>query len=507
MNGERSFDAGRHWRDFFENAPIGLQWVGSDGKVLWANQAQVELLGYSKHDYIGSHISRFHADPSVWRSFLERLMSGETLRDYAAPLVRRDGAIRHVLIHANAYHEQGRFVHTRCFVRDVTDHKRAEDELSERARSLAEADRLKDEFLATLSHELRTPLNAILGWARLLRTGNVDARKRDDAVATIERNAAAQARLIDELLDVARILNGKLSLDMRALDLGEVVRSAVESARPIVEGKRLRLTAAVEPHVGPFVGDRTRLGQVLANLIGNSVKFTPAGGEVHVSLSRVDDHAHIVVCDTGIGIASEIIGHVFERFRQGDAGVARAYGGLGLGLAIVRHLVELHGGSVEVTSAGVGQGATFSVLLPLLGSGHPESAEPERPAPPRALDGLRVLVVDDEPDAAELCSEVLRQAGATVATAGSVAEARAALARAVPDVLLSDIGLPHEDGYSFIEEVRAGGAALPAIALTAYARAEDQRRSRESGFDEHVAKPIDPQALVAVVAAVVARRR
>jgi signal transduction histidine kinase/CheY-like chemotaxis protein len=436
----------------------------------------------------------------VWRSFLDRLLAGETLHDYPAPLVRSDGTIRHVLINANAHREEGRFVHSRCFLRDVTDQKRLEDELSERARSLAEADRLKDDFLATLSHELRTPLNAILGWARLLRSGHVDARKRDDAVATIERNAAAQARLIDELLDTARILNGKLNLDMRAMDLAGVVASAVESARPIAEAQRLRMTAVIERNVGPFVGDRTRIGQVLANLIGNALKFTPTGGEVHIGLSRADDHAQIVVSDTGVGIAAELIGHVFERFRQGEVGAARAHGGLGLGLAIVRHLVELHGGNVAVTSGGPGQGATFKVLLPLLSSWQDDAREPPPPAGERALAGRRVLVIDDDPDARELVAEVLAQAGARVTTAPSAAEGLLALRRELPDVVLSDIGLPVEDGYSFLERVRLEHPSLPAVALTAYARDEDRARSRAAGYDQHVAKPIDPPGLVAIVA-------
>jgi PAS domain S-box-containing protein len=492
-----------HWEDFAENAPLGLQSVGPDGRVLWANQAHLDLLGYDREEVVGSHLSRFHADGKVCDAFLARLAAGETLRDFAAQLVTRGGEVRDVLINANVYLDRGGFHHTRCFIRDVTAHRKLEEALAERARALQEADRLKNEFLATLSHELRTPLNAILGWARLLRGGGLDRGKHDGALATIERNAMAQARLIDDLLDLARIVSGKLALEVRPVDLGDIVMSAVESIRPQAEAKEIALSYDVDRSVGPFVGDKSRLGQVLWNLVTNAVKFTPQQGRVHVALTRRNGEAVITVRDTGSGIDPTLVPVIFDRFRQGETGTARRHGGLGLGLAIARRLVELHGGTIEARSPGRGKGATLTVRLPLLAATgtHPSAAQsPSALSSPAGLAGVRVLVVDDDADTRELESEVLTMAGASVETVGSAEEALASLRRGPVDVLVSDLGLPDVDGFDLLETVRAAGFRLPACALSAYARQEDRQRALAAGYDAHLPKPVDPVALTEMVA-------
>jgi PAS domain S-box-containing protein len=481
-------------------------WVDQAGTVVWANRALVELLGCTLEEVVGSQFVRFLADPSRSSELLERLAGGDIVHAHPVALACREGEVRHAVVDAAPFRANGTVVHTGLFIRDVTEQRRMDETLAERARTLQAADRLKDEFLATISHELRTPLNAILGWARLLRGGQIDPRKHDKALATIERNATAQAHLIDELLDLARIANDKLTLDVRAVELGEVVASAVESMRPAADDKGVRLACLVDSEVGPFLGDRSRLGQVLWNLISNAVKFTPQGGEVHVRLTKDGDQAHIVVSDTGQGIAPEFLPFVFDRFRQADSGANRIYGGLGLGLAIARHLVEAHGGEVSVASDGRGSGTTFRVALPLLDMPADVSAASSSRPVSSALDGVRVLVVDDDHDARELVAEALRLCGAEVSVAPDSHSALQLLLRAPPDVLVADIGLPVEDGYAFIEKVRKGGLGLPACALTAYARPEDRERSRAAGYDVHVAKPVDPATLCDAVAQLASAR-
>jgi signal transduction histidine kinase len=392
------------------------------------------------------------------------------------------------------------------------------------ARQQAEAaNRLKDEFLATISHELRTPLNAILGWVQLLQVSRYDAPSTERALATIERNARAQNQLIEDLLDVSRIITGKLRLDVRQVDLLSVVEAALEVVQPTAETKGIRLQAVLDPLAGPVSGDPGRLQQVVWNVLANAIKFTPKGGRVQVRLERVNSHVEIVVSDTGIGIDPAFRPYVFERFRQADASSSRTYGGLGLGLAIVRHLVDLHGGTVCAESAGVGQGATFVISLPLTiahaaaleGATFGSSPRPLHPAagaalpftPSPVLAGIRVLVVDDELDARTLITAILEQCGALVTPASSVAEALAVLDRNPVDVVLSDIEMPGEDGYSFIRRLRArpGQGFLPAAALTAYARAEDRHRAIVAGYQIHIPKPVEPAEVVAVVASLAQR--
>jgi PAS domain S-box-containing protein len=384
--------------------------------------------------------------------------------------------------------------------------------------AVQEASRLKDEFLASLSHELRTPLNAILGYARLLRTGVFAAEKRDKAIETIERNATSLTQIVEDILDISRIVSGKIRLNVQAVDLPDVVRNAIDAVTPAADAKHVRLETVLDPQASPISGDPERLQQVLWNLLSNAVKFTDKGGKVQVRLERVNSHVEVAVSDTGIGISSEFLPHVFERFRQADAGITRGRGGLGLGLSIARQLTEMHGGTIEVASAGLGQGTTFRVKLPLM-IVHPLREEAERVHPrgtaTRAafaasdLTGVHVLAVDDEADALGLVSELLQAAGATVTTARSAAAALERLGSDVPHVLVADLGMPQVDGFQFLEQVRRHPNGLvrriPAAALTAYARSDDRVKALRAGFDIHLAKPIDPAELVTTIAALAKR--
>jgi PAS domain S-box-containing protein len=386
-------------------------------------------------------------------------------------------------------------------------------------REAREANRLKDEFLATVSHELRTPLTAILGWAHMLRTGQFDGKSTANAFETIERNARAQAQLIEDLLDVSRIITGKLRIDVRPVNPNSFIEAAVEAVRPAAEAKGVRVQKVIDTGLATVSGDPVRLQQVVWNLLSNAIKFTPRGGRVQVRLERVNSHVEIVVSDTGLGIAQHFLPHVFDRFRQADGTTTRHHGGLGLGLAIVRHLVELHGGTVKAESGGEGLGSTFTVLLPVAPVYSPETAEGRvHPAAretlpafecPDRLDGMRVLVVDDEQDTREMLKAGLGQCGAEVTTAHSAAEALREMEKAPPDVLISDIGMPDQDGYSLILEVRslpAGrGGNVPAIALTAYARTEDRLQALRAGYQMHVTKPVELTELAAVVASLAKR--
>ncbi len=381
-------------------------------------------------------------------------------------------------------------------------------------RDAQAASRLKDEFLATVSHELRTPLTAVLGWAHMLRAGQLDEQGEAQALEIIERNARAQAQLIDDLLDVSRIITGKLRLDVRPVDPASFIEAAIDAVRPAAEAKGVRIQQVMDTGVSAVSGDPARLQQVVWNLLSNAIKFTPRDGRVQVRLERINSHLEITVSDTGAGINAKFLPFVFERFRQADGTTTRQHGGLGLGLAIVRQLVELHGGSVQVESRGEGLGATFTVKLPLLivyESAHrQERVHPAArdihavPACPERLDGLKVLVVDDEADTRELLRVMLGQCGAEVIAAGSAGEALALLRQAQPDVLISDIGMPGEDGYELIRQVRAlaakRGGKVPAVALTAYARAEDRLQVLKAGYQMHVAKPVELSELVAIIA-------
>lgn len=394
--------------------------------------------------------------------------------------------------------------------------ERAASENERLYRQAEESSRLKDEFLATISHELRTPLNAILGWARLLRMGQVSKENTLKALDTIERNARAQAQLIDDLLDTSRIITGKLRMDVRPADPNAFIDAAVEAVKPAADAKGVRMQKIVDTGTSSIQGDPIRLQQIVWNLLSNAIKFTPRGGRVQLRLERVESHVELVVSDTGQGIEADFLPYVFDRFRQADQKTSRLHGGMGLGLAIVRHLVELHGGSVRAMSAGEGQGATFTVNLPIM----PVYASGERVHPaamdllPQAecaerLDGLTVLIVDDEPDTRELLKQGLQHCGAEVTVAGSAREALEAIGLKIPDVLISDIGMPIEDGYDLIRQVRAlpaeNGGRIPAIALTAYTRVEDRMHTLRTGYHMLVPKPVELAELVAVAASLVKR--
>ena len=387
-----------------------------------------------------------------------------------------------------------------------------------RARIAAEeSNRLKDEFLATLSHELRTPLTAILGWSSMIRDARLDEKTRAAALEIIERNARTQQRIIDDILDVSRIITGQLRFDAEPTDMRRVVEAAVDTVRPTAAAKSIAVRTEFEPGVGPVMGEPRRLQQVVWNLLLNAVKFTPIGGEVRVRVERDGAHARVVVTDTGVGIAPNFLPFVFDRFRQGDQSTTRPHGGLGLGLAIVRHLVELHGGTVRAESDGEGRGSTFTVELPQLRNAdfglrneEEKSAADESAGPnPQSeiLRGLRVLVVDDEPDALDLIKAILERRGASVTAVPTADAAWGALEGGWPDLLLCDIGMPGEDGYQLIRRLRmlesARGLTTPAVALTAYAGESDRAHALEAGFQLHVAKPIDPTGLVSLIAGLV----
>jgi len=631
-------------RDFIENAMFALRWVGPDGTILWANQADLDLLGYSKEEYVGHNIGEFHVDRETVDEVLRTLAEQTTLRDYEARLRSKDGSIRHVLTSSNAYLQNGEFVHARCFTRDITerkqgeaasarlaaivasssdaiisktlqgiitswnasaermfghtaeeiigesilrlipddrrpeeehilgrlrageliDHyetvrvtkdgrhlhvsltispikdnsgkiigaskiihditerKRAEEEqarliVRERAaRAEAEtANRLKDEFLATVSHELRTPLNAIIGWCHMLGQGKSDEATFAHALKTIERNAKLQAQLIEDILDVSRIITGKVRLNTGPVDMAAVINAAIDSVQLASEAKNIKLEVRVDPSARHTTGDVTRLQQVVWNVLANAIKFTPEGGSVAIKLERLGHNARIIVSDTGQGISNQFLPFIFDRFRQADGTSTRRQSGLGLGLAIVRHLVELHGGTIEAESPGEGLGSTFAITLPLAQQGRevrirntgslasPEDlAQYAKPLP--SLAGLEILLVDDDKDNLHTISALLAEHKATVQTASSAVEALELLRCYQPDVLVSDLAMPEEDGFSLIRKVRQleeqDSRQIPAVALTALVRIEDRTRALAAGFNMFVPKPVQPSELITTIA-------
>ncbi|KAB8320480.1 response regulator [Tolypothrix campylonemoides VB511288] len=422
------------------------------------------------------------------------------------------------------FDETGRLRGFCKILRDFTERKRAEDERAEllkreqEARSAAEAaNRMKDEFLATLSHELRSPLNAMLGWTRLLNTRKFDEATTARAMETIERNAKSQAQLVEDLLDVSRIIQGKLRLNIRPIQLVPVIEAALETVRPAADAKEIQLQSVLDSTAGPVAGDSDRLQQVVWNLLSNAIKFTPQGGLVQILLECVNSYVEITVTDTGKGINPEFVPYVFERFRQADSSTTRAYSGLGLGLAIVRHLVELHGGTVHAESQGEGKGATFKVRLPLVKESRTREQQSKEEnissvllctsTPLPILDGVQILVVDDEADSREFLVAAIEMCGAEVIAVSSAIEAIQVISQQRLDVLVSDIGMPGEDGYSLIRKVRMlpkeQGGDIPAVALTAYAREEDRMRSLSQGFQMHLSKPVEPDKLATIIASLV----
>ncbi|KYF53089.1 hypothetical protein BE04_10070 [Sorangium cellulosum] len=519
------------FRNIADNSPVMIWVTGPDARCTYLNkvwsdftgQAQATGLGFGWLDLV--HPEDAERSASIFRAANARR---EPFRlDYR--LRRRDGRYRWCIdAAAPRFSPSGAFLGYVGSVIDITDRKQAEEErtrlleVEQAARSEAErANRLKDEFLSTVSHELRTPLTAILGWLHLLRRRS--SREDEDlckGLAVIDRNARAQAQLIEDLLDMGRITSGKLRLDVQPLDLHDVVGAAVSSVAPSAEAKGIQLEKISSPAVGVTRGDPSRLQQVVWNLLSNAIKFTPEGGSVQVKVSRAGDHVDITVSDTGEGIKPEFLPHVFERFRQADASTTRRHGGLGLGLAIVKHLVELHGGAVRATSAGVGKGATFTVELPLGVARAPaESGTDGREVDARAsvddlcelsdLSGISVLFVDDALDTRDMVRTFVEERKARVRLAGSAEEALRLLELERPDVLVSDIGMRGMDGYELIRRVRAlpqeRGGDVPAVALTAYAGNEDRMRALLAGFQTHLAKPIQPTELLMAIGVLAAR--
>jgi PAS domain S-box-containing protein len=481
------------------------------------NGAAERTFGYSASEAIGKHISliippdRLNEETDI----ISRLRRGERIDHFETVRVRKGGAPINVSLTVSPVRDaDGRIIGASKIARDISDRLRIEKErelllASERsAREDAErASQLKDEFLATLSHELRTPLNAILGWSQLL---NLDPEKNDlqEGLDAIERNARVQTQLIEDLLDMSRIISGKVRLDVQPTNMAQVIEEAIASITPAADAKGITVRKVLDPNAGPISGDPTRLQQVVWNLLANSIKFTPKGGKVDIVLARVNSHIEVTVRDTGIGISAEYLPVIFERFRQVDSSTTRTHGGLGLGLSIVKNLVELHGGTIHAESGGENQGASFYIALPL----SPLRPDEDRvhPSTPRGhrvggidLAGSKVLVVDDEPDARLLVERLLANCGASVTAAGSAADGLAQLREFRPHVLVSDIGMPITDGYQFIRDVRKlgenEGGRTPAIALTAFARSEDRTQAMLAGYQMHIAKPIEPQELAVAV--------
>lgn len=677
--------------DFFENAAVGLHWVGRDGTVLRVNHAELAMLGYTREEFVGHHIAEFHVDQSVIEDILASLQAGEVLENYEARMRCKDGSIKYVSINSSVYREAGKFIHTRCFTQDIserrgiegrlalqyavtrilsdslevadgaqkilrtacqtldwevgalwkvdasasllrcvdichansnltpefdqlsqntafkkghglpgrvwqsgkpfwidnvvedpnfpraavalreglrgafgfpvlvgndvwgvleflsseirepdaelmnlaagiggqigqfTQRRRAERELEDllkresSARAEAEkANRLKDEFLATLSHELRTPLNAVIGWSRMLNSGRLDPETSLHAQEVIARNASAQKQIIEDILDVSRVITGKLQLHLRPVDLATVVHAALDAVRPAMEAKEIRVETKIDSNLRAISGDPDRLQQVVWNILSNAAKFTPTSGEVHISVRQSGTHALIQVKDNGPGIDPAFLPYVFERFRQADGSTTRTHGGLGLGLAIVRHLVELHGGTIAVENRAESQGAIFTISLPLPTGflqveilDRANAAFGARQAEQPNLEGLNILIVDDEPDALDVITVELVQYGANVTGVSNAEDALKLLEKRRFDLLVSDIGLPKMDGYELIRRVRKQEEGrekrIPAVALTAYARVQDRMQAILAGFSTHVAKPIEANELVTVVASLAGR--
>ncbi len=500
-----------------------------DGRIVLVNSQTEELFGYDREQLVGQQVAmllaeRFRARYPKIRS----LRAPANTTPGARPQLygrRRNGSEFPVEIRLSPL-ETGDETLITSAIRDVSEREalvqeqvaRAEAEklARENARLYAEAQearahaeaasRAKDEFLSVLSHELRTPLTPILAWTRQLRRGRIAPEGVAHALEAIERNARSQARLVEDLLDISRIVSGKFHVDRRPVDVAEVVQAAVDSLRPAAETKRLVLELSLDPGVGLVLGDPLRLQQVTWNLLTNAIKFTPAGGRVDLRLASAGSHVELTVVDTGQGIPPEFIPDLFRRFSQADSSTKRAQGGLGIGLAIVRTLVELHGGTVAAESRGEGRGASFTVRLPVIERHRDLEGDGggRKPLEERGLSGLHVLIVEDDPDTASVLAEVMAGSGAQARTASSAAEALTALGDWHVDLLLSDIGMAGLDGYELIQRVRQresarGAKALPAIAITAYARTEDREQAIAAGFTSHVAKPLDPEELIAAV--------
>ncbi len=493
---------------------IGIMFATPD-YITEANEAFLEMVGYTREEVLTGKVRRQHITPPEYHVLdgqgIEQLLTVGICTPFEKEYIRKDGSRIPILIGgALVEKDPASWI---CFILDLTPRKQLEKTLRQQAEELKQANRNKDEFLAILSHELRSPLNPILGWSSLLKSRKFDEATTNRALETIERNAQLQIQLIDELLDVSRIIRGKLNLTFATVNLASVIDAALETVRLIAQTKSIQIKIQLDANVVKVLGDYYRLQQVIGNLLSNAVKFTPPNGSVEVSLSlssKLTSHSALIkVKDTGLGISPEFLPHVFEYFRQADSSTTRKFGGLGLGLAIVRHLVELHGGTVTADSPGIGKGAVFTVRLPVMKeSGATGKAEGVGKAGEKfnssLLRGLRILIVDDDIDTREFLHFFLQQNGALITAAASVTEALANIAQTVPNLLISDLGMPEMDGYSLIRLLRAmpkeEGGEIPAIALTAYAGESDRDRVLAAGFQKHIAKPVKPTELLTSIA-------
>jgi len=530
----------QRYQELFEFAPDGYLITDTNGKIQKANHAASLLLKVSQQSLIDQPLTLYVTEPKrrAFYAELNRLLQVGRLQEWVTQLQPRGAVAFDAALTVTTVSDQtGTTVSLRWLVRDITERKQLEaaqlratlaemtnqaleaeiaqrkqleQELRQQAESLNQANTLKDEFLAIVSHELRSPLNAILGWAQMLRSRQLDETMISRALETIERNARTQVKLIEDLLDISRIVRGKLHLNIRPVNLVSVIQTAIDSVQLAVTAKNIEIRTVLNESASLVSGDSDRLQQIIWNLLSNAIKFTPRQGQIEVRLERVSSKAVITVSDTGQGINPDFLPYVFDRFRQAERATTRHHGGLGLGLAIVRQLVEMHGGTVAANSPGEGQGATFTVQLPLIAvrivSSEAETSITEEATAftlHPSLSNVYVLVVDDEADSRDLLTVVLERAGATVRSAASVNEALQVIQQSQPDVLISDVGMPEQDGYALIRQVRESEServgTIPAIALTAYAREEDRRQLLKAGFQLHLSKPVEPTALVTAV--------
>jgi PAS domain S-box-containing protein len=494
-----------------------------DGIITSWNRAAERLFGYTAQEAIGKSIlmiippERYSEETTI----LSRLSRGERIEHFETQRASKDGKILEISVTISPVLDStGRIIGASKIAREITERKRLERErerildAERHAREEAQRiNRVKDEFLATLSHELRTPLNAIMGWSQLMAGGTMNSAEMKEAGEIIERNARTQKQLIEDLLDMSRIISGKLRLDVQRVEPITVIEAAIETVRPSADAKGIEIETSFDPKVGAVSGDPARLQQIVWNLLSNAVKFTPSGGRIQVVYRRVNGHMEVSVLDTGQGIKPDFLPHLFARFSQADSSTNRKHGGLGLGLAIVKQLVELHGGTIEAESEGEGKGSTFTIRLPLRLAPAAATSRSSARAGSEELTGadlsrLTVMVVDDEADARELMKRLLAEWGAEVVAADSAEEALRLIENRLPDVVVSDIGMPIVDGYEFLRRIRrlpGPEARTPAIALTAFARSEDRTRALRAGYIAHVAKPIEPSELLATIAVVAGR--
>ena len=520
-------EASLHLAAIVTSSADGIISKNLNGEILSWNAGAERIFGYRSEEVIGKSVTilippeRLHEEPVI----LDKLRRGELIDHYETVRVAKDGRSVNVSLTVSPIRDStGKIIAASKIARDITESKRAQAELErllareQAARAEAEsANRMKDEFLATVSHELRTPLTAIMGWSHMLRKGKLDDETLARAVETIDRNAKAQAQLVEDILDVSRMIMGKLRLNVGPVDVAAVINAAIDSVQLAADTKGIKLEVTLDPSARHTVGDASRLQQVVWNLVSNAIKFTPSGGSVAVRLERSANFVQIHVTDTGCGISPEFLPFVFDRFRQADGTPTRMHGGLGLGLAIAKHLTELHGGSVKAESDGEGQGATFTISLP-------QAAEHKKPKTPNhvsgglrladvverqpetlpSLDNVQVLLVDDDPDTLQILSVLLSERMARVQGASSVAEAMEVLQWYQPDVLVSDLAMPNEDGYALIKKLRAldekAGKKTPAVALTSYVRVADRTRAISAGFNLFVPKPVEPNELISAIA-------